>query len=458
MADKIRSRIISIASGKGGAGKTTLAVNLAWSLSLKGKKVCLIDVDLGLSNVDVVLGLKPGSTLEDVILRDKPLASAITSVSPGLDVVSGGSGVSALAGLSSGARKAFLEKLMCLSGYDYILLDNSPGINRQVISFCMASRETVVVINPEPTSVTDGYALLKVLKQNGLHQTPMILFNRVPESFNVRRLMSRFAGTCRKFLDVNLAFLGWVPDDPMFRKASSECRVPVTQVPVSSGALAVSRVASSLMSNAGGRTMEMDPRDFWEKSLVNLVQSNAFTAAEVKPQVESSSIEDLLTHAEKFVRVLEEKGIDQLSAMPGMLERVQKIGNFLNSFAPECRTPQNDDKGSGRRLRIGLLCPDVSMRATLEEILKEKGHLPMDFRENEMAQGEAPDMFLCSMGRENDDCLEILGKCRQVPCVWLSEYRKKMPVWGRLANPVSVLEKPFTLDRIYRAVEKTAAL
>ncbi|WP_051617451.1 AAA family ATPase [Desulfonatronovibrio hydrogenovorans] len=453
-----KTRIISIASGKGGAGKTTLAVNLAWSLWSKGGKVCLVDADLGLSNVDVVLGLEPGATLEDVVLKNQPLSSAITVVRPGFDVISGGSGVSALADLPVEKRKSFLEKLSGLSGYDFILLDNSPGINRQVVSFCLAAREIIMVINPEPSSVTDGYALLKVLKQNNMHQVPMLLFNRVPEGLDVHRLMNRFAGTCKKFLNLELAFLGGIPDDPAFRSASAQLKTLVSLNPVSPGAMAISRTAGLMVTHPRARTFKVDPRDFWEKSLVNIIQrASPDPPARRNSPGGSESLEALLAHAEKLVRTIEEKGIRKLSAVPGALEKVRKFKKVLDEIVLDpVQTTPSENPGL-KQLRVGLLCPDESLRSMLEEILREKGHLPQLPGEKGFQDGLIPDILLCSMGKPDTDYLRALDNYKDIPCIWLSEYKKQVPGWAASIKPVSILEKPFTLDKIYLAVEEAAS-
>lgn len=274
VSPRSKTRTIAIASGKGGAGKTSMAACLAWILAERRNRVCLLDVDLGLSNVDVLLGISPQYTLEDVILKGVPIERAITRVRPGLDVISGGSGAASLADLSKKQRTDFLARLNALDGYDFLLLDNAPGIHRQVVAFCLAAREQVILINPEPSSVTDGYALLKVLRQNGLRRPPYILLNRVPAKFDHAKLLERFAEVCKKHLHIRPLPLGSVPDDWLFRQAAIHSVLPVSLQPQSQGCLALARIATLLV-----KRVEMEPetiysnaRGFFASSLSTLFQ------------------------------------------------------------------------------------------------------------------------------------------------------------------------------------------
>lgn len=449
---KSTTRIISIASGKGGAGKTTLAANLAWSLAAEDKKVCLIDVDLGLSNIDVILGLKPKATLEEVILGDHPLSSAVSIVRPGLDVISGGSGVSALADLAPARRRAFLERISTLDHYDYVLLDNSPGINSQVISFCLAAREIIVIINPEPSSVTDGYALLKVLKQKGLHQTPAILFNRVPARLDSLKLMSRFAATCTRYLGIKLAYLGAIPDDPSFKEASSRLKTLVEHDPASPGAMAVSGAARSLISRSSKAVISMEPIDFWEKSLASLIQNRTFFSPKTFDSRGSKPFEELLNDLEILIQAIEKKERTPEKTNPAALARIQELGKKLSSLGQG----RLMESLPARKIRIGLLCPEESLRLTLKDILSGKGEVIELGAGSKPDSGQPLDIIFCSMGRPDQKYLPILNACATTPCIWLSEYRRHIPGWIKDIQFAHILEKPFSLDRIYQAVDNKA--
>ncbi len=305
-----RTRTIAIASGKGGAGKTSVAACLAWTLAESGRSVCLLDVDLGLSNVDVLLGLQPRYTLEDVILGEIPMEQALTRVRPGLDVLSGGSGAAALADLDPTRRAAFLSKVTSLEHYDYLLLDNAPGIHRQVVAFCLAAREQIIVINPEPTSVTDGYALLKVLRQNGMRLPPYILVNRVPQGFDHGRLTQRFAAVCKKHLQTAILPLGAVPDDPLFRQAANQSKLLVALHPRAPGSAAVARIASLLTRRKESEALYSNVEGFWTVSLNTLFQG-LHLPGKADPKVaakQQSPVQDVMQRLEQVLTDLEGLG------------------------------------------------------------------------------------------------------------------------------------------------------
>ena len=446
-----KTRIISVASGKGGAGKTAIAVNLAAALAVRGKKVCLIDADLGLSNVDVVLGLTPGINLEDVILKGKPLSEAVQNVYPGLDVISGGSGLAALADLEKEKKKEFVDSLKSLEGYDFILLDNSPGINRQVISFCLAAKELIVVINPEPGSVTDGYALLKVLKQNGLHQTPRLLLNKVPKGMNIKKLINGFASACKKYLQIKISFLGSIPEEPVFRSSAAEQRLAVLKRPASPGTMAVYKAADTLFADPRSRFLATKTRDFWEKSLINLVQRPVIDSGRGTKEKQNRSVDELLSETESLVQAIINMGCKAISEEPGGLKRVQQMSLDLAAVIPEKSSPN-----STRKLHIGLLCSDASLQMMLEDILRDQGH-ELEILTKDKPPGSFPDILICSAGIQERADLELLQRYKDIPCIWLSEYKKYAPAWIGQVKLAEVLKKPFTLDKIYRAVEKAAS-
>ncbi|WP_158269592.1 AAA family ATPase [Desulfonatronum sp. SC1] len=333
-----KTRTIAIASGKGGAGKTSVAVCLAWSLAESGRNVCLVDVDLGLSNVDVLLGLTPRYSLEDVIIGEIPMERALTRVRPGLDVISGGSGAAALADLEPARRAMFLSKIKSLDHYDFLLLDNAPGIHRQVVAFCLAAREQIIVINPEPTSVTDGYALLKVLRQNGMRQAPYILVNRVHQGFDHAMLTQRFAAVCKKHLQTVVLPLGAVPDDPLFRQAAAQAMPPMALSPRSVGLTAVARIASLLTRRKASDELYSNIEGFWTVSLNTLFQGLDLPG-QVRPEAvdaEQTSIQDVLSRLEKVLTELENLGktaSEKTSFLPEVANRLALSGNRLRRVA-----------------------------------------------------------------------------------------------------------------------------
>jgi len=437
-----------VASGKGGAGKTSVAACLAWTLAERGRRVCLVDVDLGLSNVDVLLGLTPEYTLEDVIFRDAPMARAVTKVRPGLDVVSGGTGVAALADLDREQRAAFLEKINTLQQYDFLILDNSPGIHRQVIAFCLAAREQIVVMNPEPSSVIDGYALLKVLRQNGLHRPPYVLLNKVPQGFDQNTLMQRFASVCKKHLNLLILALGAVPEDPFFREAAARAVLPVAARSHSPGSAALIRAADLLAKRSELKVLHTEAAEFWEASLINFFQGLHVPAApDGARALGPVSPRDLVSRLEQVLQELEALEPGKVSREAENARRLARAGERLLRLARGLRKTRVSKKS------VGVLSPDAFLEALLSDLLREKGCQPVVI--NGQPRNDLDlDLLICSVNKPDQTVLRNLKTLAAVPCIWLSEYTTDVPAWAGLLNVIAVVEKPFSLDKIYQALDK----
>ncbi|MEG6550720.1 MinD/ParA family protein, partial [Desulfocurvibacter africanus] len=276
------ARIVSVASGKGGVGKTSVAVNLAWALARAGRKVCLLDADLGLSNVDIYLGIRPEKTLEDVLFAGLPMEQALVPAGRNVDVISGSSGVTRMAELDRERRSLLTREFSKLNSYDYLIIDNSPGIAAQVISICLSSDDIVMVVNPEAASVTDAYAFIKVLKENGLWRQPLVLLNRCRDRHHARTVFERFNETTRRYLSVTCRPLGAVPLDGNLPR-SAALRQPVLETsPNSPASLAFLNAARILDADfEEGGAIRSGVRDFWDQSVIHLQQ---------KPRVSEAAI------------------------------------------------------------------------------------------------------------------------------------------------------------------------
>ena len=158
------ARIICITSGKGGVGKTNFTINLAIELSKLNNRVVIIDADLGLANIDVVLGTIPKYTLLDVIHNDKSIEEVMVTGPNNIKIISGGSGITELVDISSSSIQQLIEKFYSINNYaDIILIDTGAGLSNSVLSFVLAAQEVIIVTTPEPTSITDAYAMIKII-------------------------------------------------------------------------------------------------------------------------------------------------------------------------------------------------------------------------------------------------------------------------------------------------------
>ncbi len=240
-------RVVAVTSGKGGVGKTNIAVNLGVALARQGRHTALLDADMGLANVDILLGLQPRFNLSHVIAGDKRLDEILVAGPEGLRIVPAASGIQQMAELSpveqAGLIRAFSELRLPL---EVLLVDTAAGISTTVVNFARACQEIVVVVCDEPTSLTDAYAFIKLLYRDyGLYQF-QVLCNQVRSAEQGRQLFEKLYRVTDRYLDVALRYLGAVPYDDAVRKAVQQQRPFVTAFPGSSAARAIQELARKI--------------------------------------------------------------------------------------------------------------------------------------------------------------------------------------------------------------------
>ncbi len=214
------SRVITVTSGKGGVGKTNVAVNLAVSLSEYGFKVIILDADFGLANIDVIFGIVPQFTLVDVINNRKNILEILTEGPRNLKFISGGSGVEQLAKLDKSQLDKFVENISLLDKLaDYIIIDTGAGVSENVISFVMAADEVLLVTTPEPTSITDAYALIKMVSNRNKTKPIKLIVNRAETQTEAENILKKLSLVAEKFLSVKLSPLGYVLNDEVVPKS-----------------------------------------------------------------------------------------------------------------------------------------------------------------------------------------------------------------------------------------------
>ena len=252
-------QVIAVASGKGGVGKTNISVNLGVSLASQGKDVMLLDADLGLANVDVMLGLHPLYDLSDVISGERSLEEVITLGPQGIRVVPASSGIQAMAELSTAQHAGVISAFSELaSPPDVLIIDTAAGISDNVVTFSRAAQEVIVVVCDEPASITDAYALIKLLnREYGIYRF-RVLTNRVQSVQDGRALYNKILKVTDRYLDVALDFMGVVPEDEFLRKAVQRQKAVVEAYPRSKSALAFKKLATKADSwpvpaSAGGQ-------------------------------------------------------------------------------------------------------------------------------------------------------------------------------------------------------------
>ncbi|MFP4079555.1 MAG: MinD/ParA family protein [Ectothiorhodospira sp.] len=235
-------RVIAVSSGKGGVGKTNVSVNLSTALSRAGRNVMLMDADLGLANVDVLLGLQPRLNLSHVLEGECGLDEVIIEGPDGISIVPAASGIARMAELEPAQHVGIIRAFSELnSPLDVLVVDTAAGLHDSVTSFCRAAQEVLVVVCDEPASITDAYALIKVLYRDHGIRRFRILANMVrnEQEDEGRSLFRKLTAVCERFLDdVLLDYLGSIPHDDYLRKAVQRRRSVVEAFPSSPSARA----------------------------------------------------------------------------------------------------------------------------------------------------------------------------------------------------------------------------
>ena len=247
------ARIIAITSGKGGVGKTFVSANLAVALNRRGQRVLVLDADLGLANLDVVLNLHPKITLHDVFTGKASLDEAVIAAPGGFSVVLAGSGMVEYSRLTPEVRNQFLSVIETLTPrYDVILLDTGAGISDVVLFSVSLASEVMIVATPEPTSLTDAYAAIKVLAVQQKRQHVRLIVNQAARPGDGRAITSQLQQVLDRFVStesgkpVRLMHMGDIPVDPTVREAVMRRQLLLLQTPGCPAALAVSQLAGKV--------------------------------------------------------------------------------------------------------------------------------------------------------------------------------------------------------------------
>lgn len=240
-------RVIAVTSGKGGVGKTNVSVNLAVAMMKLGREVMLLDADLGLANVDVLLGLQPRYNLSHVISGERTLKEILVTGPARLKIIPAASGTKRMAELSPAEHAGIVHAFSELdNGLDALIVDTAAGISDSVVTFSRAAQEVIVVVRDEPTSITDAYALIKLLSREHGVRRLRVLANMVHSQQEGLELFAKLSNVTTRFLDVTLDYSGSVPYDDYLRKAVQRQRAVVEAFPRSQAALAFKKLARSV--------------------------------------------------------------------------------------------------------------------------------------------------------------------------------------------------------------------
>ncbi|AAX16786.1 Flagellar synthesis regulator FleN [Borrelia hermsii YBT] len=248
--DKIqnnRTRFIAVTSGKGGVGKSNIAVGLALKYASLGKKVLVFDADIGMANINILLGVIPKYSIYHMIMQGRGIKDVITKTEYNIDLLAGASGTTELLDLSEAEMNQFIKELLKVYEYDIVIIDTSAGISRQVISFLFSSDDVVIITTPEPTSITDAYGIIKVLshKMENLKNLRLVV-NRVANVSEGKVVAKKVIDISSQFLNLNIDYLGYVYEDQNIRNSVFKQRPFILLNPNSKASYCLDSIVAAL--------------------------------------------------------------------------------------------------------------------------------------------------------------------------------------------------------------------
>lgn len=242
-------KVYSVISGKGGVGKTNLIVNLAIKLQEMGKKVLILDADVGMSNADLVMGIRIENTLLDLIENNLNLEDIITEGPYGVDLISGGEDLFLLEKLNKKKQEEIIQSLAQLGEYDVLLIDNGAGITKQSLIFTILADDIILITTPEPTAITDAYRVLKVISLYELKNKVKVVINQVPDSKTGEEAFNKLLKTSESFLNIELENIGYIFNDIRVNKAVMEQVSIVIKYPKALASSNISQISASILGD-----------------------------------------------------------------------------------------------------------------------------------------------------------------------------------------------------------------
>ena len=311
---KAKARVIAVSSGKGGVGKSSISLSLAVELSLQHNKVCIFDADTNLANINIMTGLNPVSTLHDFITGNVSIEDLLVEGPSGISIIPAASGLMELISFNAVQQHSLIRLVQHLeSHFDYILIDTSAGINETVLGFLHAAAHRIIVITPEPTSLTDAFSLLKVLKKQGFDFPVQVLVNKVKTFEEAKEVLLRFASAVRKYLKLRIVVPGYIYEDsnvPRSIMAQKPFSVLYSRSPAS---CCVRNIATKLKSNSSSEEAVFST--YLAKDMNLLAFDVGNNTKEIKPwmlqaiaSLKSASVDE----AEQFLELMSQQWIAKL--------------------------------------------------------------------------------------------------------------------------------------------------
>ena len=249
--EKKKSRIITVTSGKGGVGKTNISVNMAIAFARLGKKVVVMDADLGLANVNVMLNIIPKYNLYHVIKKQKTITEIIVETEYGISIVAGASGFSQIANMNEHDRQYFIDELESLSFADIVIIDTGAGVSSNVLDFIAAADDAIIITTPEPTAITDAYGIIKIIamEYNNYNMGLKLVVNRAKGASEAKNVADRMIKITGQFLNLKVDYLGFIYDDQAIPSAVRNQKPLMVIDPKSKSSLCIQHLAERIDKN-----------------------------------------------------------------------------------------------------------------------------------------------------------------------------------------------------------------
>lgn len=242
-------KVITIASGKGGVGKTNFVINVAVILQRKGQKVAILDADFGMANVDILFGIKTKYSIYDILYSGKSMEEVSTVMDNGIKIIPGGSGISELIDIDNEKRQKLLNEFSKINNIDLLLIDTSAGLSPVVLNFTEVADEVIVITNSEPTSLTDAYGLIKVLISQNINNNINLVINRARNIKDAQETFKKLSKTIEIFLNKSIKYLGYIIDDDKVGQAVLQQK-PFTEIyPKTGASLCINKISSELLGS-----------------------------------------------------------------------------------------------------------------------------------------------------------------------------------------------------------------
>jgi len=335
---KKQAKTLAITSGKGGVGKSNITTNLAIVLAQQGAKVCIFDADTSLANVNILMGLHPQYNIEHLLDGTKTIDEILITGPASISIVPASSGLANIGEINEKQQNKLIHALETLEQrFDYLLIDTAAGIGSNVTRFLRAAHSILLVISTEPTSLTDAFALLRVLKRNGYTQTPNVLVNMAINYANGMEVYKRFDGAVKKYLKLNTNYIGYITDD-IAVKESVRHQCPVVLYRPNSLATHCFNDLKKVLSNRLSDSYRRNKfSTFWKMLLTS--ESNDIHAADVASMLKNKT----RNPAEEQQRILSYIGSSNLDSNQ-LLPIMQSLANALFTDKKENNSKEFHEK------------------------------------------------------------------------------------------------------------------